>query len=114
MKVQMQIQKLITQNVKNKQLPAQAVVIQLLDKDQKHLAFIACHHEQRFSLYDFDNDREQSHFLEEISSFEAEILDAYFQIDKDLKKKFDGWTGEFIITGEISEIIYHSKPASNG
>ena len=103
----MQIQQLIVQNVKNKQLPAQAVVIQLLDKDQKHLAFIACHHEQRFSLYDFDNDREESHFLEEISNFDAEILDAYFQIDKELKKSFDGWTGELIITGENSEIIHH-------
>jgi hypothetical protein len=92
----MQIQKLIVQNIKNKQLPAQAVVIQLLDKDQKHLAFIACHHEQRFSLYDLNNDREESHFLEEISNFEAEILNAYFQV------------------GETSEIIYHSKPASNG
>ena len=110
----MQIQKLIAQTVKNKQLPAQAAVIQLLDKDQNHLAFIACHHEQRFSLYDLNNDREESHFLEEVSNFEAEILETYFQIDKDLKKKFGGWTGEFIITGETSEIIYHSKPASNG
>lgn len=110
----MKIQKLNVQNVKSQKLPAQAVVIQLLDEDQKHLAFIACHHEQRFSLYDLDNDREESHFLEEIADFEAEILDAYFQIDKDLKNKFDGWTGEFIITGETSEIIYHSKPASNG
>lgn len=107
----MQIQKLITQNIENKQLPAQAVVIQLLDKDQKHLAFIACHHEQRFSLYDFDNDRQQSHFLEEISNFEAEILDAYFQIDKDLERKCGGWwTGEFIITDENAEVIYHSIP----
>ena len=100
-------------NLKNK-LPANSVVIQLFDKDSNHLAFIACHHEQRFSPDDFDNDREQSHFLEEISNFEAEILDAYFQIDKDTEKKFGGWTGELIITGETSEIIYHSKPASDG
>ena len=98
----------------NRQIPAQTAVIQLLDKNQEHPAFIACHHEQRSSSYDFNNDREESHFLEEISNFEAEILDAYCQINKDLKKKFDGWTGEFIVMGETSEIIYHSKPASNG
>lgn len=87
-------------------------IIQLRDKDKKHLAFIACHHEQRFSLYDFNNDREESHFLEEISNFEAEILNAYFQIDKDLAKRFDGWTGELIITGETGEIIHHERPVS--
>ncbi len=78
---------------------------------KNHLAFIAYHHEQRFSLYDSDSDREQSHFLEEISNFEAEILEAFFRIDKDLAKKFDGWTGEIIITGENSEIIHHERPA---
>ena len=88
------------------------VVMQLCDKDKNHLAFIACHHEQQFSLYDSDNDHEQSHFLEEISNFEAEILDAYFQIDKDLEKSFGGWTGELIITGENSEIIHHERPVS--
>ena len=88
------------------------VVIQLLDKDSNHLAFIACHHEQRFSLYDFDNDHEESQYLEEISNFEDEILDAYFQTDKDLEKSFDGWTGELIITGETGEIIHHERPVS--
>ena len=78
------------------------------------MAFIACRHEQIFALYYSENDREESHFLEEISNFEAEILLDYFQFDKDLAKSFDGWTGELIITGETSEIIYHSKPAENG
>ena len=35
----MQIQKLIAQNVKNKQFPAQAAVVQLLDEDQNHLDY---------------------------------------------------------------------------
>ena len=105
----MQIQKISDESIKNKKLPPNVVVMQLCDKDKNHLAFIACHHEQQFSLYDSDNDHEQSHFLEEISNFEAEILDAYFQIDKDLEKKFGGWTGELIITGKNSEIILHEK-----
>lgn len=107
----MNIQKLSDQNIKNKKLPAKAVVIQLLDKDQKHLAFVACHHEQLFFLFDADNDRETSHFLEEISNFEAEILHECFALDQDLEKSFGGWTGELIITGANSEIIHHEKPA---
>ena len=87
------------------------VVIQLLDKDKNHLAFIACRHEQRFSRYDSDNDYEQSQFLEEISNFEAEILQNCFQLDKDLEKSFGGWSGELIITGENSEIIHYERPA---
>ena len=96
---------------KSLKLPAWSVVIQLLDKDGNHLAFIACRHEQRFSRYDPDNDREQSHFLEEISNFEAEILENCFRLDKDLEKNFDGFSGELIITGETCEIIHHEYPA---
>lgn len=110
----MNIQKLSDKNIYGKKLPAKAAVIQLLDKDKNHLAFIACRHEQLFSLYDSDNDREWSHFLEEISNVEAEILDAYFQLDPEMEKRFGGWTGELIITGETGEIILHEKPASNG
>lgn len=107
----MNIQKLSDKNTYDKKLPAQAVVIQLLDKNQNHLAFIACHHEQHFSPDDFDNDHKHSHFLEEISNFENEILGAYFQVDKDLERKCGGWwTGEFIITDENAEVIYHSIP----
>lgn len=106
----MKIEKLTNQNLKNNKLPSQAVVIQLLDKDQNHLAFVACRHETVFSLYDAANDREQSHFLEEISNFEAEILQECFKLDKDLKKNFGGWTGEMIITDENPEIIHHERP----
>lgn len=105
----MQIQKISDQNLK-KNLPAMAVVIQLLDKNNNHLAFIACRHEQIFSLYDAANDREESHFLEEISNFEAQILHDCLKLDKDLKKNFGGWTGEMIITDENSKIIHHEKP----
>lgn len=77
----MKIEKLTNQNLKNNKLPSQAVVIQLLDKDQNHLAFVACQYEKVFPLYDLANDREESRFLEEISNFEAEILTAYFQTD---------------------------------
>lgn len=74
------------------------------------MAFIACHHQQFFSLFDAGNDRETSHFLEEISNFEAEILDSYFQMNNDMKKKFGGFTGEMIITNDDAEIIHHEKP----
>lgn len=87
------------------------VVIQLLDKNSNHLAFIACHHEQIFSLFDAGIDREESHFLEEISNFEAEIINNYFQIDGEMKEKFGGFTGELIITNKDSKIFYHEKPA---
>lgn len=98
-------------NIKNKKLPAKSVVIQLLDKDKHHLAFIACHHEQLFSLYDSQDERETSHFLEEISNFEAEMLSAFFRIDNDLEKSFGGWTGELIVTGADAEIIHYEKSA---
>ena len=107
----MQIQKLSNQNIKNKQLPAKAVIIQLLDKNQNHLAFIACQHERLFALYDSGNDRETSHFLEEISDFETEILRGCFRHDKELEKSFGGWTGELIITDADSKIFYHERPA---
>lgn len=105
----MKIQKISDHYLKNK-LPAKAVVIQLLDKDKNHLAFIACHHEQLFSLFDSENNREESNFLEEICNFEAEILSQYFQIDHDTAEKFGGFTGEMIITGKDSEIIFHTRP----
>lgn len=107
----MEIQKLSDQTLKAKKLPAQAIVIQLLDKDGKHLAFIACRHEKFFALFDSDNDRETSHFLEEISNFEAEILREFFILDDELKNRFGGFTGEFIITDANSDIFYHEKSA---
>lgn len=107
----MKIQKLPEQNIKNNNFPAQVVVIQLLDKDKNHLAFLACPHEQRFSRYNSENDRETSHFLEEISNFESEILQNYFQIDPEMKNQFGGWTGEMIVTGENYEIIHHERRA---
>ncbi len=94
-----------------KKLPAQAVVIELLDKQSNHLAFIACRHEKVFALFDSDNDRNTSHFLEEISNFEAEILHEYFRLDNDLEKSFGGWTGKLIVTGANSEIIHYECPA---
>ena len=106
----MKIQKITDHNLQNK-LPSQAVVIQILDKDSNHLAFIACSHAHRFSSYDPANDRETSHFLEEVSNFESEILQECFRLDNDLQKNFGGWTGELIITDENSEIIHHERPA---
>ncbi len=83
----------------------------MLDKDSNHPAFIACHHAQIFSLFDLTNDREESHFLEEISNFEVEILAQYFQIDREMEKRFSGFTGEMIITDKNSDIFYHERPA---
>ncbi|MCD9187187.1 MAG: hypothetical protein LUM44_12190 [Pyrinomonadaceae bacterium] len=85
----------------------------MFDKEQNHLALIACRHETIFSLYDAANDRERSRFLEIISNFEAQILQECFKLDKDLMKNFGGWTGEMIITGENSEIIHHERPVSD-
>jgi hypothetical protein len=109
-KTKMKIQTISTQARKNRTLPANTAIIQLLDKDSNHLAFIACHHEQQFSNYDSENDHELSHFLEEVSTLENEILNTYFEIDKEMEKRFDGWTGEFMITGKNAEIIYHARP----
>ena len=106
----MNIQKISNQNLREKKLPGQSVIIQLLDEDSNHLAFIACEHSQIFSLFDSENDRVQSNFLEEISNFEAEILQAYFQIDGEMEKNFGGFTGEFMITDKNAQIVFHSKP----
>lgn len=107
----MKIQKLSDQNVKNKGLPTKAFVIQLLDNDKNHLAFVACHHEKIFRLFDSENERETSRFLEELSDFEAEILTAYFQIDGETAERFGGFTGEFIITDKNGEIFHRERPA---
>jgi hypothetical protein len=103
----MKIQKLPRQNIRKRTLPAESVIIQLLDKEKRHLAFIACHHKYVFSLYNSENDRQTSQFLEEISNFEAELLSTYFQIAPEMEEKFGGWTGEMIITDKNSEIIHH-------
>jgi hypothetical protein len=107
----MQIQKLSDQNIKEKKLPAKAFVIQLLDKNCNHLAFIACHHEQITSLFDSENEREASLFLEEISNFEAEILAGFFQLDDEMKQNFSGFTGDFFIKGKDSVIFYYERLA---
>lgn len=86
--------------------------IRLLDKNNHHLAFVACQNEKVFPLYDLANDREESHFLEEISNFEAEILLNYFQIDGEKAERFGGRTGEFIITDKNGEIFYRERSAS--
>ncbi len=105
----MKIQKLTKRNLKK--LPAQTVVIELLDKSDNHLAYIACRHEQRFHYYDYDNDYHCSQFLEEVSNFESEVLQNYFQITGEPEKYFNTRTGEMIITGKNSEIILHERPA---
>jgi len=92
-------------------LPIQTILIQLLDRDSEHLAFIACRHNFDVPYCDFENDREHSHYLEEISNFENEILLNYFQADTSLIEEFGGCTGEVVVTGRRSEILYHSKPA---
>lgn len=84
--------------------------IRLLDKNNHHLAYIACQHENIFPFLNAADDREESHFLEEISNFEAQILHDCFKLDKDLQKNFGGWAGEMIITDENSEIIHHERP----
>lgn len=112
-RLSMNIQKITDQNIRKKKLPAQTVIIQLIDKKSNHLAYIACRHEQRFSPYDSDNDRQESHFLEVISNFESEILNRYFEMDKEMEKQFGGWTGELIITDENAQIIHHERPSKS-
>lgn len=108
----MTIQKVPEQNIKSKNLPSRAVIIQLLDADKNHLAFIACRYNKIFPLFDTSNERETSNFLEEISNFEAEILQNYFQTDGETKKRFGGgWTGELILTDEAGKIFYRERPA---
>ncbi|MBA4123781.1 MAG: hypothetical protein H0X72_15150 [Acidobacteria bacterium] len=82
-----------------------------MGENKNHLAFVACRHEKIFSLFDADDDRETSHFLEEVSDFEGEILSRFFEIDGKMKRRFGGFTGALFITGGNSEIVLHEKPA---
>lgn len=92
-----------------KNLPKQSVIIQLLDNEQNHLAFIGCRHNENISLYDSENDRELSGFYEFISNLESSVISEYFKKEKDLKNK-TAWTTAIFITDENSRIIYDSKP----
>lgn len=106
----MQIQKISDQNLKNK-LPAKSVVIQLLDKDERHLAFIVYQYGREFQYRNFSGGYEESRFNEEISDIENEMFDECFKMDKDLAERFGGSTGGLIITDENSKIILHERPA---
>ena len=107
----MKIQRSTAHIIKENNLPARTVVIELLDKNNDHLAFIARRHNCVFSLYDLEDDRETSSFLEEISNFEAELLADYFRIAPEMEEKFGGWTGEMIITDEDRAVVHHEYPA---
>lgn len=105
----MQIQKISDQNLKNK-LPAKSVVIQLLDKDKNHLAFITYRYQREFQYWNACGGYEESQFNEEISDIENEMLYTCFEFDKDLAETFGGSTGGLIITDENSKIVLHERP----
>lgn len=106
----MQIQRTIKQNIEKQNLPAQAVLIDLLDKDSNYLASICCQHNWEIVSHDSENDRENSLFLEELSNFENEVLHQYFEIDNETKEKFNK-TGQIIITNKESRIVLWERPA---
>lgn len=106
----MQIRKLSDQNLKNK-LPAKSVVIQLLDKDARHLAFIIYQYERKFQYWNFSGGYEESQFNEEISDVQNEMFYECFKMDKNLAERFGGATGGLIITDENSKIVLHERPA---
>ncbi len=106
----MNIQKLVIQDVKNQQLPAKAVIIQFLDKDENHLAFITYFYQREFHYWNASGGYEESQFLQEMSDIENAMLYACFEMDKDLEEK-SGWsTGGLIITDENAEIILQERP----
>ena len=97
--------------ISNKKLPAKAIVIQLLDKDERHLAFIVYQYRREFQYWNACGGHEESQFNEELSDIENEMLYECFEFDKDLAEKFGGATGGLIITDENSKIILHERPA---
>ena len=105
----MNIQKLPDQNTYDKKLPAKAVVIQLLDKDKNHLAFITYFYQRKFQYWNPSNGYEESQFLQELSDIENEMLHTCFEMDKDLEDKF-GDTGGLFITDENAEVILQERP----
>jgi hypothetical protein len=90
-------------------LPNQSLIIQLLDKDENHLAFIGCGHNENVPLYNSDNDRELSNFYEFISNLESSALSEYFKVDNELESKVS-WVTAIFITDKNSQIIYETKP----
>lgn len=107
----MQIEKISRQNIKNRKLPAQAIIVQLLDRDSNHLAFVSYNYERNFQYLSADGEYEESQLNEELSDIENEMLSVCFKVDKDLEEKFGGWTGGLIVTDENSKIILHERPA---
>ncbi len=106
----MNIQKLSDQNIYDKKLPAKAIIIQLLDKNKNHLAFITYFYQREFHYWNYSNGYEESQFLQEISDIENEMLHTCFKMDKDLEEK-SGWrTGGLIITDENCEVILQETP----
>lgn len=105
----MNIQKLSGKKIYGRKLPKKAVIIQLLDKDKNHLAFITYFYQREFQYWNATGGYEESQFLQEISDIENEMLHTIFEIDKDLKTKFDD-TGGLIITDENAEVILQERP----
>lgn len=105
----MQVQKIADQNLKNK-LPAKSVVIQLLDKDEQHLAFITYRYQHEFQPLSANCERENVLLNQELSDVENEMLYECFEFDKDLAERFGGATGGLIITDENSKIVLYEKP----
>lgn len=106
----MEIQKLSNQHIKNKKLPAQAVIIQLLDKDKQHLAFVVYQYPHEFQYWNYSDGYEESRFNEELSDIENEMLNTCFEMDNDLAERFGGSTGGLIITDENSKVILQERP----
>ena len=106
----MKIQKLSEQSLMERKLPAKAVVIQLLDKKNQHLAFITYYYQREFQNWNASGGYEESQFNQKLSDIENEMLYTCFEIDNDLAEKFGGSMGGLIITDENSKIVLHERP----
>ena len=98
------------QNIKN-DLPTKSVVIQLLDKSERHLAFLVYQYGREFQHLSADGEIEEKLLNQELSDVESEMFDECFKMDKDLAERFGGATGGLIITDEHSKIVLHESPA---
>lgn len=102
----MQLEILPAKPLRNRSYPANTIIVEWLDDRGEVKAVAAAIHEYEFQTY--DNDREYSHFLEQVSWLENDVLSelkaVYPKLYKDIKT-----SGRLVITDEKSHIVFYQN-----
>lgn len=102
----MQLQIAKSQILQAIKYPSNTIIVEWLDSKNKALAITMAKHAYRFQSY--DNDREYSHFLEQISWLESEVLCEIKKIFPQIYRRVK-ISGRLVITNEKGEVVYYQN-----